>query len=353
MAIASVKETATVRSRIVALAQSQVGYKETGNNHTKYAQYFDTPKSKGGPYPWFNGKKQNTPWCSIFVNWDIVMVLATGDNKVLKDPDAVRIWLGYPSPANNCAAGCPYMWGYLVKKGWQVSKTAGRPGDIIFFNTTSKCGHVGLIEKVDNGNYYTIEGNKSNMVKRCSYTKSSSSIYGIISPNYESFDKKPEPEPTPTPTPTPTTTDYKVKTNGGTLTLRAQPTTNSRALATIKNGTTIAVSEIVKGEAVGGNTDWAKTTYNGDTGYCSCRWLEKVTPAPAPAPTPTPTPKPTYPKYKVTAVHGLNVRRGPGMGYGVVKTLSKGTVVTVYEQKNGWGRIGTAQWCCMTYLQRV
>ena len=353
MAIASVKETTTVRSKIVALAQSQVGYKETGNNHTKYAQYFDTPKSKGGPYPWFNGKKQNTAWCAIFVNWLEVMVLEVA--MYLGSPDKVRIWLGYPSPANNCAAGCPYMWGYLVKRGWQVNKSNGRPGDIIFFNTSSKCGHVGIIEKVDNGNYYTIEGNKSNMVKRCSYTKGSSSIYGIISPNYESLDKQPQPQPqpTPTPTPTPTTTDYKVKTNGGTLTLRAQPTTNSRALATIKNGTTIAVSEIVKGEAVSGNTDWAKTTYNGDTGYCSCRWLVKVEPTPAPTPTPTPTPKPTYPKYKVTAVHGLNVRRGPGTGYGVVKTLPKGTVVTVYEQKNGWGRIGTAQWCCMTYLKKV
>ena len=346
MPTSTVKAESTVRSRIVALAQSQVGYKETGNNHTKYAQYFDTPKSKGGPYMWFNGKKQNCAWCSIFVNWDIVMVLATGADKVLKDPDAVRVWLGYPSPANNCAAGCPYMWGYLVKKGWKVSNSAGRPGDIIFFNTSSKCGHVGLIEKVDNGNYYTIEGNKSNMVKRCSYSKSSSSIYGIISPNYESLD----PQPTPTPTPTPTTTDYKVKTNGGTLTLRAQPTTNSRSLATIPNGTTIQVSEIVKGESISGNTDWAKTTYNGDTGYCSCRWLVKVEPAPEPTPTPTPV---TYPKYKVTAVHGLNVRRGPGTGYGIVKTLPKGTVVTVYEQKNGWGRIGTAQWCCMTYLKKV
>lgn len=340
--------TISLRDAIVKLAQSQVGYKETGNNHTKYAQYFDTPKSKGGPYPWFNGKKQNTAWCAIFVNWLEVMVLATGDTKVLKDPDAVRVWLGYPSPANNCAAGCPYMWGYLVKKGWQVNKSSGRPGDIIFFNTSSKCGHVGIIEKVDNGNYYTIEGNKSNMVKRCTYSKSSSSIYGIISPNYESLD----PQPTPTPTPTPTTTEYKVKTNGGTLTLRAQPTTNSRALANIKNGTTIQVSEIVKGESIGGNTNWAKTTYNGDTGYCSCRWLEKV--EPTPAPTPTPTPKPvTYPKYKVTAVHGLNVRRGPGTNYPVVKTLSKGTVVTVYEQKSGWGRIGASQWCCMNYLSKI
>ena len=75
--------------------------------------------------------------------------------------------------------------------------------------------------------------------------------------------------------------------------------------------------------------------------------------APAPAPAPAPTPKPTATKYKVTAKSGLRVRKGPGLTYGVVKVLKYGTVVTVYEQKNGWGRIGTNQWCSMTYLKKV
>ena len=73
--------------------------------------------------------------------------------------------------------------------------------------------------------------------------------------------------------------------------------------------------------------------------------------SPTPAPTPTPTPKGT--QYVVTAVHGLRVRKGPGLNYAVVKVLKQGTRVTVYETKNGWGRIGTAQWCCMTYLKKV
>lgn len=72
-----------------------------------------------------------------------------------------------------------------------------------------------------------------------------------------------------------------------------------------------------------------------------------------PTPAPTPTPTPTGTKYKVTAKSGLRVRKGPGLTYGVVKVLKYGTVVTVYEQKNGWGRIGTNQWCSMTYLKKV
>lgn len=75
--------------------------------------------------------------------------------------------------------------------------------------------------------------------------------------------------------------------------------------------------------------------------------------SPTPAPTPAPTPKPKGTQYVVTAVHGLRVRKGPGLKYAVVKVLKQGTRVTVYEKKNGWGRIGTNQWCCMAYLKKV
>lgn len=80
---------------------------------------------------------------------------------------------------------------------------------------------------------------------------------------------------------------------------------------------------------------------------------DDVTPKPTPTPAPTPTPTPVAKKYKVTAKSGLRVRKGPGLSYGVVKVLKYGTVVTVYEKKNGWGRIGTNQWCSMAYLKAV
>lgn len=57
----------------------------------------------------------------------------------------------------------------------------------------------------------------------------------------------------------------------------------------------------------------------------------------------------------VTSSTGLNVRSGPGTGYARIKTLSPGTAVSVYEYKESdgvrWGRIGTSQWVCMTYVQ--
>ena len=263
----------------VKLAQSQVGYKETGNNHNKYAQYFDTPKSKNGPYPWFNGKKQNVPWCAIFVCWLFVMILEP-DN-ILGSPDKVRSWLKFPKPADNCAAGCPYLWSYLKSRFGSVAKTKGQAGDVIFFN--AKCTHVGIIEKVENGKYHTIEGNKNNAVSRCTYSVNSTSIYGIVHPDYSSIEPKeaePTPEPMPIPEPVkpePVLQKYKVKTNTGVpLALRYAPNTKAVCCVWMPNKSEVTVTDFVKGQKIGGCDQWARTTYKGKSGYCLSKYLAKA-----------------------------------------------------------------------------
>lgn len=75
-------------------------------------------------------------------------------------------------------------------------------------------------------------------------------------------------------------------------------------------------------------------------------------PAPTPTPDPTPTPAPSN-SYRVNVNTVLNVRSGPGTNYPVVGQLSNGTIVTVYEQQNGWGRIGDSRWVSMNYLSAV
>lgn len=59
-------------------------------------------------------------------------------------------------------------------------------------------------------------------------------------------------------------------------------------------------------------------------------------------------------KYKVNA-SALRVRKGAGLNYDVLTTIKRDTVVTVYEVKNGWGRIdpSAAKWCSMEYLKKV
>ena len=165
-----------IRDAVIKTAVSQIGYKETGTNKTKYATYFDTTV-----WQFFNTKKQGAEWCSLFVHWCLCQVI---------DPAKVRKALGEPEPKNNCGAGVPYLYNYMKAKKLIVKSP--QPGDIIFFNTkTYKCGHVGMVEKVDS-QIHTIEGNKSNQVKRCTYPKTSVSIYGYARVDWSQF---PDPEP--------------------------------------------------------------------------------------------------------------------------------------------------------------
>ena len=58
----------------------------------------------------------------------------------------------------------------------------------------------------------------------------------------------------------------------------------------------------------------------------------------------------SYPTKYVTASSGLNVRKGAGTGYRIVRALPKGAKVTVYETKNGWSRIGSNEWVSSAYI---
>lgn len=46
----------------------------------------------------------------------------------------------------------------------------------------------------------------------------------------------------------------------------------------------------------------------------------------------------------------LNVRKGNGTKYGIVRTIKAGTLVTIYEIKGTWARIGENEWCSNKYL---
>lgn len=166
-----------MKQKILDLAKSEVGYKETGKNITKYAAAFD-----GKWWPWFNTKKQGVEWCCLFICFLFCEVLG---------PEKARKFLGCPAPADNCAAGVKYLKQYLKKTGTTVNIKDGKAGDICFFGDK----HVGIIEYVEGDYYHTIEGNKSNSVARGKYKKGSS-ITTIIRPAYAA-DELPTPAPTP------------------------------------------------------------------------------------------------------------------------------------------------------------
>lgn len=49
----------------------------------------------------------------------------------------------------------------------------------------------------------------------------------------------------------------------------------------------------------------------------------------------------------------LNVRKGAGTKYSIVRTIKKGTQVKVYEISGSWARIGTNEWCSNKYLSKT
>lgn len=63
-----------------------------------------------------------------------------------------------------------------------------KPGDIIFFDWSDKydgfSDHVGIVEKVENGRVYMIEGNSNDSCKQNSYDLNSLEIQGYGTPLY-------------------------------------------------------------------------------------------------------------------------------------------------------------------------
>lgn len=66
---------------------------------------------------------------------------------------------------------------------------------------------------------------------------------------------------------------------------------------------------------------------------------------------PEPISEPENKKYKVCVNSWLNVREGAGKEYPAIWKLRNGDIVTIYEEKDGWGRIDDYGWVCMDYLQ--
>ena len=250
--------------KVLNLASRQVGYKETGKNDTKYARYFDVEA-----WQWFNTKKQGSEWCAIFICWLFCQ------NEIL-GPKRARIFLGCPQPKDNCAAGCGYLYDYMKAKGYQSSLDKAKPGDVIFFKSGSKCSHVGIVEKTDKTNIYTIEGNAGNMVKRVTHKRNSKTIYfGIMSPDYASLDKNLEPsepvadKPAPVTPAAPAKVIYKVNTKHDPLMLRCGAGTNFPIICRLPKGATVTYKGTTTGK-------WLKVQYKTMIGWAHGDYLKKV-----------------------------------------------------------------------------
>ena len=113
------------RDQIVQAAQGELGYIETGDNHTKF-------------------QKADQPWCGAFVNW---------------------IFKGVGVKIPDCTSTLAGATAFKKKNAWQEGE-ASTPvaGDLVFFDFpgdgVDRISHVGIVIK-DNGDgtVTTIEGN--------------------------------------------------------------------------------------------------------------------------------------------------------------------------------------------------
>lgn len=144
----------TGSSDIVSVAQNQVG-------------------NIGGQTYWsWYGFNSRVEWCACFVSW--------------------------------CANECGYIENGIIPKFaacesegvawfkacglWQDGGYIPKPGDIIFFDWADKhdgsADHVGIVEKVENGRVYTIEGNSNDLCQEKNYDINSTEIQGYGTPMY-------------------------------------------------------------------------------------------------------------------------------------------------------------------------
>lgn len=147
------------RDEFVNVAQSQVGVQEVPVNQVEYNDWYYGRHVSGDDYP----------WCAVFVSW---CAMCCGILDIL-----VPMMAYVPNVVN---------W-YKERGLYHTGNYTPKKGDLAIFTSQS---HIGIVEYND-GRTHTIEGNKSNMVKRCSYNNYGS-IIGYCEVPFED-----EPEPTP------------------------------------------------------------------------------------------------------------------------------------------------------------
>ena len=127
----------------------------------------------GEPYWSWYGFDSRVEWCACFVSWCA--------------NECGYIEAGVIPKFAACASqGVPWFQEHGL---WQAGNYEPRPGDLIFFDWAAggqdgHADHVGIVERVENGRVYTVEGNSDDAVRQSSYPIGYHEIYGYGTPAY-------------------------------------------------------------------------------------------------------------------------------------------------------------------------
>ena len=148
----------------------QVLYGITGGDGEIVAVALSQVGNVGGePYWSWYGFDSRVEWCACFVSW---CAEQCGYLEIGVIPKF---------------AGCVQGSNWFKQRGlWQDGSYEPRPGDIIFFDWEGDGlpDHVGIVEKVENGRVYTVEGNSGDAVCQNSYSLGSAVVYGYGCPAF-------------------------------------------------------------------------------------------------------------------------------------------------------------------------
>ena len=164
---------------VLNTARSYIGYKESPNNWTIFAERLDNCNYFAPQ------KKQNVAWCGSFID-DIFLESAIPSDRddEAKKYDA-QFFLYQPS-YNNYSASASCFASYFKNAGaWYDEPEVG---DIIFFKNADGIYHVGIVESIEGRTINTIEGNTSDSVLRRSYDCESEKIAGYGRPRYDGYE---------------------------------------------------------------------------------------------------------------------------------------------------------------------
>ncbi|MBR3293113.1 MAG: CHAP domain-containing protein [Oscillospiraceae bacterium] len=123
----------------------------------------------GEPYWSWWGYHDRVEWCAIFVSW-VADQCGYLDAGVLPRMEGVL----------------PYIDWFKARGQWKGRDFAPSPGDIIFFDWEGDglADHVGIVEKMENGFIYTIEGSSGDVCAERRYTFGSVPIFGYGLPQF-------------------------------------------------------------------------------------------------------------------------------------------------------------------------
>lgn len=140
------------RNEFVNVARSQIGIKETGTNNVKYNTWYYGRVVSGTP-----GTSEYA-WCVTFECWCANQIGVLGS---------------LIPKCNNVGV----LRDWYKARGLYHLKTSYTPkaGDLIIFKNAS---HTGIVERVENGRIWTIEGNSKDKVSNNTYLRTDSYIQG-------------------------------------------------------------------------------------------------------------------------------------------------------------------------------